>query len=252
MQKTVMKNSPWLFVNKFSNSSSVRLFCLPYAGGGATIYHQWMSSISNKIEVCPIQLPGRENRIGEASYDNILFLVKEIAKEIEPYIDRPYALFGHSMGALICFELARELRRRKINNAERLFLSGRNAVHIPRLKPPIHKLDQETFINRLRELNGTPELLLQNKELMEFVIPIIRNDFKMVETYSYEQEKILNIPITVIGGTNDPYTSIEYLEEWREHTSNNCEVHQVEGEHFFLNNRTAEVLEIISNDLLKK
>lgn len=249
MQGTLVKSNPWFLLNSCKKSSSIRIFCLPYAGGGASVYHSWVASAPNHIEVCPIQLPGRENRISEELFDNIQLLTKELATQIEPHVDKPYALFGHSMGALIVFELARELRRRKIREPERLFFSGRIAPHVPRVKPPIHDLDHQSFLKCLYDLNGTPESILQNEELMELFMPMLRNDFKMVETYEYIDEAPLNIPFSVLRGSEDSETSAYFMNEWSKHTVDSCIQHLIKGNHFFLNDQPQKILDLINEDL---
>src|SRR5918999_1348036 len=161
--------------------AQVRLFCFPYAGGGAAIYQGWAEHLPAAIDVCPIHLPGRGVRVNEKAYTKVSDLVRDLTPAILPLLDKPYALFGHSMGGLISFELARELRRRNVPAPVHIFISGRKAPQIPQQEEFIYNLPESEFVETLLRLNGTPTDILENKELMCIMIPLLRADFELCE-----------------------------------------------------------------------
>lgn len=227
----------WIARQKLKPNAGLRLFCFPYAGGSAAIYRGWQEEMPAEIDVCPVQLPGRESRLLEEPFTHIEPMVKALVEALKPHMDRPFAFFGHSMGALIAFELTRELRRQKLGlEPVHLFVSGRGAPQRKIERDPVHKLPHDQFVQRLRNLNGTPEAVLQNEELMELLLPILRADFEVNETYEYQDEAKLHIPIHCFGGTGDVDISLEKHDAWREQTTEAFQLKMFEGDHFFLNN----------------
>ncbi|HKE55364.1 MAG TPA: alpha/beta fold hydrolase [Pyrinomonadaceae bacterium] len=221
--------------------ASMRLFCFPYAGGGTHVYQQWWPSIPGNIEFCAINLPGRGIRIGETPYYESNRLAKDLADDIAPFLDKPYAFFGHSMGAIVSFELSRQLRARSLPLPLHLFVSGCHAPHLPD-PHPIHHLPEDEFLNELFSLGGLPQEILESKELMELILPGIRADFTLIETYPYVEEAPLPIPMTAFGGTDDPLVDHEMLDGWRIHTANIFELVNFPGNHFFINTSRDELL----------
>jgi medium-chain acyl-[acyl-carrier-protein] hydrolase len=228
----------------------MRMFCFPYAGGGASIYRGWGASLPGDLEVCPVQIPGRESRLREPAYDHLQPMVQAIADALVPHMTLPFIFFGHSMGAAISFELARELRRRGQPQPLHLFVSGRRAPHLPAREEPIHALPEPEFIEKLRELNGTPEEVLQHEELMRLIIPLLRTDFCVNETYEYVQEEPLQAGISAFGGLGDADVSREDVEAWKEHTTGRFRMRMLPGDHFFINGSGKDlVLESVTRDL---
>jgi len=223
----------------------MRLFCIPYAGGGAQIYRAFSKSLPIDVEVCAVQLPGREKRFLERALDNVDAIVDQLAPVIGAEVDLPYAIFGHSLGALVGFELVRRLRSEGRPPPVRLFTSGHRAPHLPDPDPPIHHLPDAEFIEELRELNGTPQAVLESPELLELVLPTLRADFAAAETYDYRSEAPLCCSITALGGTSDDKVSPEALQGWKEHTSGDFEFHLLEGDHFFIHQRHEDVMRIL-------
>ena len=243
------RNTPWLILGEPKCRTCLRLFCFPYAGGGASIFRQWSVNTPQAVEVCPVQLPGRENRMAERPFTSFLPLVDAIAEALDPYFDLPCAFFGHSMGAKIAFELARKLRRKKGVQPVHLFVSGCRAPHIPEPRPLYH-LPEEEFIRELRRFSGTPEAVLQSAELMEMFVPMLRADFELDETYVYSgNDDLLICPISVFGGSEDKEAKREELEAWRQHTTGTFTLQIFQGDHFFIKSSQSLLLHSISRVL---
>jgi medium-chain acyl-[acyl-carrier-protein] hydrolase len=176
-------------------------------------------------------------------------MVHAISQAILPYLDQPFAFFGHSMGAMIGFELARLLRREYGLAPVHLFVSGRRAPQLGRVSPITYNLPEPELIEEVRLLDGTPKEVLENPELMEMMIPLLRADFEVVETYTYVPEAPLDCPITVFGGLQDSETGREMLEPWREQTSLNFTLSMLPGGHFFLHSDQRILLNALSREL---
>lgn len=218
----------------------IRLFCFPYAGGGSAIFRHWTHQFLHPIELVPALLPARENRIREPGYTRLDKLVETLAREISPYLDKPFAFFGHSMGALIGFELARRLRDERGLEPEHLFVSGRRSPRISRRDLNIHNLPEPDFVAELEQMNGTPREVLEHAELMALLIPMLRADFEACYSYDYVPGELLRCPITTFGGTRDEEAPRDELELWREETTGEFKLRMIEGDHFFINQREPE------------
>jgi medium-chain acyl-[acyl-carrier-protein] hydrolase len=229
----------------------VRLFCFPYAGGGASIFRTWSGLLPQDIEVCPVQLPGREDRLLEKPFANFPTLLDALGPALLPYLDMPYALFGHSMGSLISFELAHYLHQMQYSHMPiYLFVSGHAAPQIPDPDPPTYHLPDSEFIEELRRLEGTPEELLQNTEFLQLLIPLLRADFALCDTYKYIHGKALNCPISAFGGLQDPETPHDGISAWQIQTSGLFQSRFFEGDHFFIQKQQTALLQALSQDLL--
>jgi medium-chain acyl-[acyl-carrier-protein] hydrolase len=201
------------------------------------------------VELYCLQLPGRGSRWGEAPYARLIPLVQAVASALLPFLDKPFAFFGHSMGSMIGYELARELRKRGAVSPAHFFVSGGPAPHVREKKPPVHGLPDLEFVQHLRKLNGTPPHLLQDEELLDLMLPVLRADFAICETYAYTPEPPLECPISVFGGIRDGEISKDDLESWREHTSGNFFLQMFDGDHFFIQSARAHVLQELSKKL---
>ena len=240
--------NPWVANHNTNSNAKLRLFCFPFAGGGASTFSSWSTSLNSNIEICPIELPGRGYRIAEQPFARLEPLVSELALALLPYLNKPFAFFGHSMGGLVSFELAHLLRKDYGLNLVHLFVSGRRAPQISKHKPPIHHLPKPDFIGELSRLNGTSEAVLQNTELMELFLPVLRADFATIETYVYTPKPPLCCPITALGGLQDK-VSCEALEAWREQTSANFSMQMFQGDHFFINSNKSALLQFLDREL---
>jgi medium-chain acyl-[acyl-carrier-protein] hydrolase len=230
-------------------NARLRLFCFPYAGGGATIFSPWARSLPPEVEVVAIQPPGREARIAEKPYSDMAQLVEAMHAQVLPHLDRPFAFYGHSNGGLMAFELARTLRRTGGPMPLHLFVGGRPAPQLDDEDEKIHALPHDEFLAALRRFAGTPEEILQNAEIMELIEPLLRADFCLGETYAYVPEPPLDLPISAYGGVGDEEVSPEQVEAWREQTSGQFHVQMFDGDHFFINGNRAEVLQHLSREL---
>jgi medium-chain acyl-[acyl-carrier-protein] hydrolase len=241
--------SAWLPWRRPDPAAGLRLFCWPHAGGGASLYSAWRGKMPAGVELAAVQLPGRESRLGERAFDRIEPLVEAAARGLAPFFDLPFALFGHSMGARIAFELARRLRDERGLVPQHLFVSGCRAPQLARDEPALHPLDDARFVEELRRIGGMPEAVLADAELRALYLPILRADFTLVETYRYREAAPLDCPITAFGGMDDPRSSRDQLEPWAAQTTRALAVHVLRGDHFFLQARREELLAIVARAL---
>ena len=243
-------NNAWLILREPKRKTRLRLFCFPYAGGGASVFRQWSENMPEGVEVCPVQLPGRENRITDSPFTKLALLVDAMVEAFDPYFDVPFAFFGHSIGAKIAFELARELRRKKGAQPVHLFVSGSRPPHIPEPRP-LHLLPEHEFTKELRRFSGTPEAVMQSRDLMEMYLPILRADFALDETYVYYEDNLFDCPISAFGGNEDKETNREELDAWRQHTTGTFTLQIFQGDHFFIKSSQSLLLYSISQVLLR-
>ncbi len=237
----------WLVVREGPAAIRVRLFCFPYAGGGASLFFGWPASLPPGVELTAAQLPGREERTAEPPIDDWRMLARPLADAIEPLVrTRPYALFGHSLGATLAFEVARHMRDRRLPEPAALVVSGRQGPQSGVEDKPIHHLPDDEFVDRLRQLNATPKSLLDNPELMELVLPRLRADFAAAETYRYRPGTRLECPIVAFGGTRDPDIDRKALVSWRLETRGGFNLRLFEGDHFFIHSAQEDVLASLS------
>jgi medium-chain acyl-[acyl-carrier-protein] hydrolase len=230
--------------------AALRLFCLPHTGGGAAVYRLWASLLAPQIEVVAIRLPGRECRYAQEPHSRIETLIPALLNDLEPELQRPYAWFGHSMGALVAFEACREGRRRGLPGPSHLFVSGRRAPHLPARDRPVHAAPREELVAHLRTLGGTPPQVLEDRASLSFLLPMLRADFAVSETYVHRPDRPLDCPVSVFGAAADPVTSAAELVAWRVHTSRQWSVRMFPGDHFFLHGPArAQVLAALRQDL---
>lgn len=243
---TVLRGSPWI-VTPRPIDSGMRLLCFPYAGGGASVFRSWADSeCMQDIEVCAVQLPGREARIAESPVGDMHRLVRLLCHELEPWLDRPFVFFGHSVGALVSFELARELRRSRGIEPRHLVVSGCPAPHLQGFER-MCDLHDDDFLERLCRFNGTPPDVLNHPELMQLMLPALRADFSLRDRYVYQEKPPLTCPITAFGGMNDTHVSADDLRSWRQHACEGFQLWLFQGNHFFIRSAQELVLETLSS-----
>lgn len=239
----------WVMMGKRKPMAILRLFCFPYAGGGALIYRSWAESLPDTVEICPVQLPGRENRMSETPFRKLSAVADMLTTVIRKYGDKPFAFFGHSMGAKIAFEVARRLRREGSRQPVHLFVSSSPAPHLPDSDRHFYNLPNPLFVDELRRLNGTPTDVLDHPELMDLILPMLRADFEVVQTYAYTKEAPLACPITAFGGLQDEEVEVTQLVAWDEHTTAPFTMRMFPGDHFFLNRKSSLLLPILARKL---
>jgi medium-chain acyl-[acyl-carrier-protein] hydrolase len=238
------------FPNAGSNrQAKLRLFCFPYAGGSSAVFHDWGHYVPPEIDVVPVHLPGRGTRLLEKARVRMEPLVQELKEAIEPLLDLPYVFFGHSMGAILCFELARSLRRAGKSLPQQLFVSARCAPQILNSDPPSYLLPDRELVQEIERLNGTPREIIHNKEIMDFVLPLVRADFELIHSYKYHDDAVLSCGISAYAGLDDPEVTLKEITEWREQTSSSFNVRTFKGDHFFLISRQAALLNVFSKEL---
>lgn len=246
---TKPKPESWVTFPKPNPQANLRLFCFPYAGGNAMSFRRWENSLPNTIEVCPLELPGRGTRIMEEPLTDFSQLIFAITEAIVSYLDKPFAFFGHSMGSIVSFEVARLLQKYYVLSPVHLFISGRGAPQIPLEIKPIHTLPQHEFIEELRRMNGTPQEVLDNAELMELLLPMLRADFKLIENYTYTSAQPIPCPITAFGGKQDYKVSCDRLQAWQEQTTAKFAMQMFPGDHFFLHSAQKLLLQTLAQKL---
>lgn len=240
------KTSPWLDFPTLRSNSSMRLFCFPYAGGSGAIFRGWQSAFPASVDVCPIQLPGRGSRMREPMMKRVDVVVRALKEALKPYMDRPFAFFGYSMGAIIAFELARTLRRELCPQPVQLFIAARRSPDLLVPEDRDYDLPDAELIVRLRELNGTPKEILDDPEIMKLLLPVVRADFELVETYEYRPQPPLQVPIDAFAGSDDVDTLAEHMEGWKHQTKGEFSLTVIPGDHFFFHHAQAQLLELLA------
>ncbi len=225
--------SRWIPLLARAQSGAVLLFCLPHAGAGTSAFRDWPDGLPG-VTVLPVQPPGRESRLREAPYERMEPLVAELAAIMLGVAGtRPYALYGHSLGALVAFETLREVRRRGGAAPVHLFVSGCVAPqYTDNDGPSIAKAPLPDLVRKLRELGGTPEWLLSDPSVLEMILPAVRADLSVKESYIYRPEQPLDVPVTVIASTRDPQAPRELQDRWRDQTTAAFRLHLLAGGHF--------------------
>ena len=242
-------SNKWLLFPMPNPAAALRLFCFHYAGGSAQVFHDWPGRLPPSVEMAAIQLPGRGPRIGEPHVRRLALLSRLVAQELLPYLDKPFVFFGHSMGALLCFETARSLRRENRPHPAHLFVSATEAPHRRSLKESLSCLPKSALVKKLREFNGAPTEVLENDELLDLMLPTTRADFELCETYEYHPEPPLECPMMIYGGLEDREVEAGRLAAWSEMTVGGCEARMFPGGHFFIDGSI--FLQTFAGDLLR-
>jgi medium-chain acyl-[acyl-carrier-protein] hydrolase len=243
------RTTPWLVRYKASPLARLRLFCFPYAGGAAHVFRQWPQSLPDFIEVCAVQPPGRGSRLGEQPFTRLNELVVATTSALIPFMDIPFAFFGYSMGAMIGFELARQLRRLGADGPKHLFVAASRAPRLAGERVITYDLPDRQFVEELRRLGGTPAEVLENEELLRLMLPLLRADFAVAQTYSYADGPPLDCPLTAFGGLQDEGVERESVAPWGEYTTASFALYMLPGDHFFLHASQGALLEIVAREL---
>jgi medium-chain acyl-[acyl-carrier-protein] hydrolase len=227
----------------------VRLLCLPYAGAGPSLFHHCQRHLPPDVQLRPVAYPGREARFRDPPAREMRTLVEAVAVALAPDLSLPFAVFGHSMGALVGFELARLLRARGLPAPVHLFVSGCAAPQVFAVESQVHDLPEAELILELRRLSGTPDAVLHDPELMQLLLPALRADFRVCATYEYREQPPLALPVTAFGGEGDPEVSPADLRGWASQTTGRFGLRMFEGGHFFLHDSAPAIFAEIAGEL---
>tara|TARA_R110002033_G_scaffold156232_1_gene192528 strand:+ start:1827 stop:2630 length:804 start_codon:yes stop_codon:yes gene_type:complete len=237
--------SHWYFVPKKISSPRLRLICFPYAGGGIRTYQPWANQLPDGVELVAVQPPGRGSFIGTKAYNSMAELVAALQDELQPLLDRPYVLFGHSLGSRVAFELLHQIQIKQQRLPELFLASGSCSPDTVRVKAPTYHLSDDKFIAELQRMNGTPSEVLENKEFMSFLLPLLRADFQIAETYRYTGITNFPLEVHVLGGEDDVDVPVENLPLWGNFFNNNVKVHTFVGDHFFIESQQDAVVRLV-------
>lgn len=237
-----------LLKNMGNINTKTVMICFPFAGGGASAYMNWTNKLDKSISLCPVQLPGREKRFAEPAFtsmkdavDALMVSITAIAREKE------IVLYGHSMGARIAYEVAKELQQKGIN-IKYLFVSGSPTPDVPEAMPIYHLNDNE-FIEGLKRFDGTPKEILENQELISVFLPMLRADFTLIDTYCEDEITVLHCPIMSFGGDSDNDAKPDEIREWSKCTNNSFDYKVYSGGHFFIKEHEDDIMSIINHAL---
>jgi medium-chain acyl-[acyl-carrier-protein] hydrolase len=240
----------WIKLSKGENDN-FRVFCFPYSGGTAQVYRPLTNVLPDDVCVYAYELPGRGRRFGEEIPGTLSGIVEDAFSPIRGLIERPYAFFGHSLGGIIAFEMARHLRKQGKPLPRHLFVSGIRAPQVPKREAEAFSLPRQEFIEKIKELGGTPSEILENEEMLDIMIPVLRKDFQIYETYSYAHDLPMPVPITAFGGRRDNFVTEDDIRKWSEHTSSLFEMQMFAGDHFFILENMNNVAQLIARAIYR-
>lgn len=235
----------WFHVPRPVARPRARLLCFPHAGGSGTLFHPWPPLLDADVEVVAVQLPGRATRRQERPYRRMVHLIPALVEVVRPRLDIPYVIFGHSLGAVVGFELVRALRRAGATLPASLFVSGRVAPQLDRDTRPIHHLPQAAFLRALEDRYGVADRTLRDPEMAAMLYPSLQADMEILETWTYAPDEPLAVPITASGGLRDHLAPRDALDAWREQTVASFALHLFAGDHFYLVNDRAPLLGLV-------
>ena len=239
--------STW-FVNPAPrHNADLRIICFPYAGGNSSTYTPWIKLLPENIELIAVQPPGRSSRMGEPAFTDMDQLIEELLRVIPNLLTKPYIFFGHSLGSRVSFELMTRLQQKGYPLPLHFIASGSKGPHLQAKYDITYHLPDDEFIAKLATLNGTPQEVLENKELMALFLPLLRADFQIAECYRYSSDITFDFPITVFGGQEDVRVSLEDLQSWQTFFSPQADIQVFPGGHFFIESHTEVVLDKLNN-----
>jgi medium-chain acyl-[acyl-carrier-protein] hydrolase len=243
------KPMAWFVAPRPHPSPKARLLCFPFAGGAAGVFRPWAARLPSEVELWAAELPGRASRFTEPPIADLGALLDELEQAVVSAFDRPFAFFGHSMGAMIAFELTRRLRARGNPLPSRLFVSAHRAPHLPERNRRFHDLSDAELMAEMRRMGGTPPEALDDAELLGLMLPVLRADCRAIETWKHCAAEPLTLPVVAFGGVDDPDVTASELHAWADHTTGPFAAHQLPGGHFFLHDAASDLLHLIHASL---
>lgn len=231
--------------------SKIKLFCIPYAGASAVVYSKWKKSLAEFVELYEVELPGRGKRYSEPFSNSIEEVVEDIFKQIKDQLSDGgrYSFFGHSMGSIIVYELVYKIRELLNSNPVHIFFSGRSSPDFKEEDKVMYMLPEDEFKIEIKKFGGMTDEIFENNELAKIFLPILRADYKLIDTYEYlEKDQKLNCNLSVLYGTNDLYIKSD-INQWRKFTDKQCNFIGYEGGHFFINPHMERVIKVINDTL---
>ncbi|MFI6150877.1 thioesterase II family protein [Streptomyces sp. NPDC051109] len=249
MTNATTTTSAWVRRFHPADDAAARLVCFPHAGGSASYYFPVSRALSPALDVATVQYPGRQDRRLEPCVDDVRRMADVVAAELRPWCDRPVALFGHSLGATLAFEVALRLEAEGTRLVS-LFASGRRAPSRHREKEFMHLADDDRLLATIKRMGGTDAAVLADDEVLRMALPAIRADYKAAETYRYRPGPQLECPVIVLNGESDPEVTAHEAEGWRDHTAADVAFHWYAGGHFYLNDHASEVISLIRDRVL--
>ena len=240
---------PWLVRPIHRPDAEMRLICLPHAGGGASGFHPLAALLPRDVEMLTVQLPGRESRLSEPPFRRMEPLIDRLSDAVAPLLDRPYALFGHSMGALIAYELSRSFERERLPLPRTTIVSGRRAPTVPNTEAPLHRLPDDQFVEALvARYDAIPKVIRDEPELMALFMPVLKADFEVFETHRHAESSPLDGALAIYGGRADPQT--RQMEGWAELYAGPCRTRLFDGGHFYLADQRRALADALAEDVL--
>lgn len=246
---TRTKRSKWFLISRPKPLARYRLFCFPYAGGSASAFLPWEDLVPAEVELVAVQPPGRANRLDEGLLTSVVEMADQLARAIQPLLDRPYLTYGHSMGSAVSFELLHILKASGLPLPQRYFGAARQAPHMPRRIAPFYDYPLEEFKAGLKRFGGTPDVVLQNAELMEMLVPMLRTEIRAAYAWQREPAAKLECDVSVFGGARDEIVLLEELPGWQEHFVKQMDFRLFEGSHFFLEENKEQVVGAICESI---
>lgn len=242
---------PWFPGLPPGPEARLALFCFCHAGGGASAYREWVGQLHPALAVRPVQYPGREQRFNEPACQSMDALAEGVLAALEPHTGTPFAFFGHSLGGLLAYELTQRLLARGGPLPAHVFISAARAPHTALPREPLYDLPDDELLARLRTMGGTPQRVLDEPELMQLFLPLLRADFTIADTYRRPAEDpLLPVPVTTFEGAEDDEVNPEKIAAWSERVGGRHGHVRLPGDHFFLQTSRDRVLEVVERELL--
>ncbi|MBT7443437.1 MAG: thioesterase [Methylococcales bacterium] len=244
-----MLKTPWLTYFQQVPGAKLSLVCFPYAGGGGHIFAQWKENLPSNINIIAVNPPGRGARMMETPFSQMSPLIADLLPAIKALMNTPVIFFGHSLGAVTAFEVARALRKQNVPLPKKLLAAGRRAPQVENDSGAIYHLPDAEFTEEIRKKKGTPEEVLNNDELMALVLPMLKADFEIADTHQYQDEAPFDFPISYFWGKEDKPVNRNNDDAWAQQTHAEYQHHELNGGHFFLHSEKEQLLSLITKEL---